>query len=58
MTKTMIKKSLRAYISRNKKEHFGLGLSIAADLARLQDIRLRLTDTAGGGCTFTLEIPH
>ena len=48
----------RADKSRNKKEHFGLGLSIAADLARLQDIRFWLTDTAGGGCTFTLEIPH
>lgn len=48
----------RADKSRNEKEHFGLGLSIAADLARLQDISLRLTDTAGGGCTFTLEIPH
>ncbi len=40
--------------SRNSKEHFGLGLSIAAALAELQGISLKITDTPGGGTTFVL----
>lgn len=42
--------------SRNKKEHFGLGLSIAAKLAQIQGIRLEVEDTAGGGSTFKVMI--
>lgn len=42
--------------SRNKKEHFGLGLSIAAALAGIQDIRLEVFDTPGGGSTFAVRI--
>lgn len=42
--------------SRNKKEHFGLGLSIAITLARIQGINLGVQDTDGGGSTFYLEI--
>lgn len=42
--------------SRNKKEHFGLGLSIAAKLAQIQGIRLDVEDTAGGGSTFRVTI--
>lgn len=42
--------------SRNQKEHFGLGLSIAADLAALQKSDLRVEDTPGGGCTFILRL--
>lgn len=38
--------------SRNKKTHFGLGLSIAARFANLQDITLTVKDTEGGGSTF------
>ncbi len=38
--------------SRNVKSHFGLGLSIAARLAKLQDITLNVRDTEGGGSTF------
>ncbi|MCI8560818.1 MAG: HAMP domain-containing histidine kinase [Dorea sp.] len=38
--------------SRNKKAHFGLGLSIAAKLAKLQNIKLHVKDTKGGGSTF------
>lgn len=41
--------------SRNKKEHFGLGLSIAAELARVQGTRLIVKDTDGGGSTFTVD---
>lgn len=42
--------------SRNKKEHFGLGLSIAITLAKIQGIKLGVQDTDGGGSTFYLEL--
>lgn len=42
--------------SRNRKEHFGLGLSIAAKLAQIQGIRLEVEDTAGEGSTFKVVI--
>ncbi len=41
--------------SRNDKEHFGLGLSIAAALAKIQGLRLAAEDTEGGGSTFSLR---
>ena len=44
--------------SRNEKTHFGLGLSIAAKLASLQDITLNVRDTEGGGCTFEVSFTH
>lgn len=47
----------RADDSRNDKSHFGLGLSIAAELAKLHKGHLSVTDTSGGGCTFTLKLP-
>lgn len=43
--------------SRNDKEHFGLGLSIAAEFARVQKLELDVNDTEGGGSTFTLNFP-
>lgn len=46
----------RSDASRNKKEHFGLGLSIAAALAEIQNIRLEILDTEGGGSTFSVTI--
>lgn len=42
--------------SRNQKEHFGLGLSIAAKLAEMQGIELEVMDTDGGGSTFLVKI--
>lgn len=42
--------------SRNKKEHFGLGLSIAAKLAHIQGIELDVKDTKNGGSTFVVRI--
>lgn len=42
--------------ARNQKEHFGLGLSIAAKLAEMQGIGLEVEDTAGGGSTFRVKI--
>lgn len=42
--------------SRNEKEHFGLGLSIAVKLAEIQGIELEVKDTEGGGSTFRVSI--
>lgn len=43
--------------SRKDKQHFGLGLSIARELAVLHKGELTLRDTEGGGCTFVLSLP-
>ncbi len=43
--------------SRNDKTHYGLGLSIAAELVRLHRGKLTVKDTAGGGSTFVLQVP-
>lgn len=42
--------------SRTGKAHFGLGLSIAAELARGHGARLTVQDTPGGGATFALAL--
>lgn len=43
--------------SRKDKQHFGLGLSIARELAILHEGGLTIRDTEGGGCTFVLNLP-
>lgn len=47
----------RSDSSRKDKNHFGLGLCVAAELTRLCGGRLELSDTPGGGCTFRLMLP-
>lgn len=42
--------------SRRQKEHFGLGLSVAAKLAEIQGIALDVKDTEGGGSTFCVRV--
>ena len=44
--------------SRTKKGHYGLGLSVANELVSLLDGKIYLSDTPGGGCTFTIAIPY
>ncbi len=43
--------------SRTGRDHFGLGLSIANELAGRLGGTIQLTDTDGGGCTFRLSLP-
>lgn len=45
----------RADQSRTRKQNFGLGLSVARELARLHSAALTVTDTPGGGATFVLR---
>ena len=42
--------------SRTTREHFGLGLSVAAQLAQMQGAKLTVEDTPGGGATFLLSL--
>ena len=44
----------RADSARREKQHFGLGLSIAAELVALHKGALDVLDTPGGGCTFRI----
>ena len=46
----------RSDASRNDKNHFGLGLCIAKELALLHHGSLKITDTPGGGATFLLKL--
>lgn len=47
----------RADSARTTKEHFGLGLSIARELARLHGGTLRVSHTGPGGTAFELRLP-
>lgn len=43
--------------SRTQRDHYGLGLSIARELAEMHGGVIRLSDTPGGGCTFRVSFP-
>lgn len=47
----------RADASRTGKAHFGLGLSVAAEIASLHHALLCVRDTPGGGATFRVQFP-
>lgn len=46
----------RADASRSSREHFGLGLSVAQELAGRCGVQLGVCDTPGGGATFRVEV--
>lgn len=41
--------------SRTDKAHFGLGLSVAKEIANIHDAHIFVCDTPGGGATFTVS---
>lgn len=43
--------------SRTDKRHFGLGLAVAKELARLHGAAIQFAETEGGGCTFRVIFP-
>lgn len=47
----------RADPARKSRAHFGLGLCIAQEIALLHHAQLTISDTPGGGATFTLVLP-
>ena len=48
----------RADPARTGREHYGLGLCVAKEIAALHGGSLTVSDTPGGGATFTLMLPE
>lgn len=56
--KEIFKRFYRGDKSRKDKSHFGLGLSIAKELAQLHGGDIHVADTKGGGCTFSVVLKN
>jgi len=48
----------RGESSRSDKEHFGIGLAVAREIAALHKGRLYVRDAEGGGAEFVLALPY
>lgn len=47
----------RGSASRSDPDHFGLGLSVALELAKVHGGEVTVSDTPGGGATFIISLP-
>ncbi|MBT9778786.1 sensor histidine kinase [Clostridium sp. MCC353] len=57
LKKHVFERFYRADDSRNNKQHYGLGLSIAKELMLLHNGSIAVTDGAAGGSRFILRLP-
>lgn len=57
MKKEIFERFYKGDKSRRDKNHYGLGLSIAKELIELQEGKISLKDTEGGGVTFIISLP-
>lgn len=56
--KNIFERFYRVQSSHSSKDHFGLGLCIAREIMQVHHGRLSVSDTPGGGSTFTCFFPH
>ena len=54
--KKIFERFYRADRARSEKGHFGLGLCIAAEIVHAHRGRILVSDTPGGGSTFTIVL--